>query len=312
MPGLTKGSGTGFSKVLAGSFVLHIIVIAIGLLFFNAPERKIFTPVYTVDLVAGRPKPRRPAKKARARRVKAPKPKAVKKASPKPAKKPVRVKKAQAKRPAPAKKKTVKVAAKPREKVSVSSRIEEIARKKEREREARLLTSSIEDIRRKQEAQSQEVSRRIEELKKRLASQRAAPEGPSPEDASPAPAAQAAPAPAGAGGERIGFAGRSGVTSENLHTKYREYYNLIHDRVHEQWIYPNGFEYDKVSVIVSIRIDRSGNLIKSWLEESSGNRSFDDSLINATKKAAPYPPLPVDYEGNFLEVGLRFCPSCPE
>ncbi|MDP2690468.1 MAG: cell envelope integrity protein TolA [Deltaproteobacteria bacterium] len=322
MAGLLKGNGPGFEKVLTGSLVLHIAVITLALLFFNAPKRKIFTPVYTVDLVATGPKAKASAKKSPPPPVKEESPAPV---EPKAAAEPIAepappkaVKKSEpVKAPLPVKKEaaqeTVKMKPRTEEKVSITDKIEEIARKKEREKEEALLSSSIDDIKKKQQEQSREVSERLEDIRKRLAAQEASARAARPPAGSkdaPRPPAQAAQAPDS--GARTGFIGRSGITSENLQTQYREYYNIIHDRVHGQWIYPRGFEYEKVTVIVSIRIDRSGNLIKSWLEESSGNRSFDDSLINATRKAAPFPPLPVDLEGNFLDVGLRFCPKCPE
>lgn len=311
-----KPTTEGFFKVLWGSVILHIIIIALGAYIFSAPSRKIFTPVYTVDLVASGPKAKT-KKRRKAPIAKAPA-KVKKKAAPAKVKKkaaPVRVKKkARATKKAAVKKKapkeTVKIKQKApaKEKVSVSASIDEIAKKKEREQETELLSSRIEELKRQQEAKSEDVARRLEEIKRRIASSSvaAAPGAPATEDA------QGGGETPGPGARRIGFAGRSGVTSENLQTKYREYYNIIQSRVHENWIYPKGFAYEKVTVIVSIRIDRDGNLISSWLEESSGHRRFDDSLLSATRKAAPFPPLPVDFEENFLEVGLRFCPDCTD
>jgi len=325
----------GFSRVLAGSVILHIIIIALGVYLFGAPAKKVFTPVYTVDLVGPGPRAKATSQK---KAPSAPPPKAEERpepaaqpeptvapepaTAPEPIKKaePVKVKKAvepekKAAIPKEAPKETVKIKkedAPAREPVSVSDRIDEIAKKKEREQEQELLTSRIEELKRQQEAKSEAKARRIEDIKKQIAS--APPAAPVTE---PAPAATQAGGGGGASipgatGARIGFAGKSGVTSENLQTKYREYYNIIQSRVHENWEYPKGFEYEKVTVIVSIRIGRNGNLISSWLEESSGHRRFDDSLLIATKKASPFPPLPVDFEGNFLEVGLRFCPDCKD
>lgn len=303
----------GFSRILGGSLILHIIVIALGVYLFGAPAKKIFTPVYTVDLVGPGPKTKTrkhaepPAPAAPVEPVKQQeKPEPVKKTEP------VKVKAAE-----PAKKalapETVKIKEKAPEKetVSISEKIKEIAKKKEQERQEELLSSKIEELKKQKEAENKALAQRLEDIKRRIAS--------TPEPAPAAPTEEAAPeAEAGEGGPqtatgaRIGFAGKSGATSKNLQTKYREYYNIIQNRVHENWIYPKGFEYEKISVIVSIRIDRNGNLINSWLEESSGNSRFDDSLLSATKKASPFPPLPVDFEGNFLEIGLRFCPGCTD
>lgn len=306
----------GFSKILGGSVILHIIVIALGVYLFGAPARKIFTPVYTVDLVGPGPK----AKTRRHTKPAAPKAPEKPQEKPEPVKKtePVKVKKAaEPEKKAPVKKEpapeTVKIKEKAPAKeppVSISEKIREIAKKKEQERQEELLSSKIEELKKQEKTRSEARAQRLEDIKRRIAS--------TPETAPPpaSPVEEAAPEAGGgqqaATGARIGFAGRSGVTSENLQEKYREYYNIIQNRIHENWVYPKGFEYEKISVIVSIRIDRKGNLIDSWLEESSGNSRFDASLLSATKKASPFPPLPVDFEGNFLEIGLRFCPECTD
>ncbi len=59
-------------------------------------------------------------------------------------------------------------------------------------------------------------------------------------------------------------------------------------------------------VLVSVRIARDGVLIDSWIEKGSGNRLFDDSALKAVKKAAPFPPLPEAFDGDYLEIGFRF------
>lgn len=332
MAGIRKGTGRGFSNTLTVSLIVHVAVITIGVLLFNSPPKKIFTPVYTVDIVAPVPGSKTPekVKKQQSATETAPAPKKeearpvpIEKTEPEAA---VKTKKVEPQRPAPVKKEAVrervieKPAPEAKQKVSIAKKVEEITKKKEREKEEGLVASSIEEIKKRQEERSREVSREIEDIRKSLASSKKAAPAPRADEKAAPPASNkqaggAGSSSAGAAatpGTRIGYGGKSGVTSDNLQEKYREYYNLLHDRIHEQWIFPRGFDYEKVSIIVSIRIDRSGNLIKGWLEESSGNRSFDDSLLNATKKAAPFPPLPVDYEENFLEVGLRFCPGCQE
>lgn len=325
-----KPAVEGFSKVLGGSVILHIIIIALGAYLFSGSPKKVFTPVYTVDLVAPGPRTKSPDQsKAAALPVVAPEPVTAPEPAitPEPATAPEPIKKtgpvkmktaAEPEKKAAVKKEaareTVKITQKvpAREPVSISDRINEIAKKKEREQEQELLTSRIEELKKQQEARSEAVARRVEAIKKQIASKPQTTAGATPAGQPARDATQGGGGGSSATGTRIGFAGSSGITSENLQTKYREYYNIIKGRIDEHWVYPKGFEYEKISVIVSIRIDRNGNLISSWLEESSGHRRFDDSLLSATKKASPFPPLPVDFEGNFLEVGLRFCPTCKD
>ena len=101
-----------------------------------------------------------------------------------------------------------------------------------------------------------------------------------------------------------------GVSAENLDVKYRAYLIQITERVQEQWEFPAELERGGISVIVSLKIGKDGKLINSWVEKSSGHTLFDESLMKAVTKAAPYPALPTGFEGDFLEVGLRFCPGC--
>jgi len=324
--GHMKPTVEGFSKVLGGSVILHIIIIALGAYLFSGSAKKVFTPVYTVDLVAPGPRAKTTSEKkatAAPLPVAAPEPVITPEpaAAPEPVIKtePVKVKtaaepekKAAVKKEAARETVKIKQEVPAREPVSISDRIKEIAKKKEREQEQELLTSRIEELKKQQEARSEAVARRVDDIKKQIASKPQTAAGATPAGQPARDATQGGGGGPSATGTRIGFAGSSGITSENLQTKYREYYNIIKDRIDEHWVYPKGFEYEKISVIVSIRIDRNGNLISSWLEESSGHRRFDDSLLSATKKASPFPPLPVDFEGNFLEVGLRFCPTCKD
>ncbi len=102
----------------------------------------------------------------------------------------------------------------------------------------------------------------------------------------------------------------SGLRAGEFEIKHKAYFVIIRDRINENWFYPEGFNRKGVSVIVSIRIGRGGELIENRVEKTSGNRQFDLSLLHAVKKSAPFPPLPIDFEGEFLETGLRFCPEC--
>lgn len=78
------------------------------------------------------------------------------------------------------------------------------------------------------------------------------------------------------------------------------YYTLITERIWSQWVYPD-FGAKGLEVVISIRIDRNGNVISHQIERSSGNTLFDHSAIKAISKASPLPPPPVE-----MEIGVRF------
>jgi TolA protein len=102
----------------------------------------------------------------------------------------------------------------------------------------------------------------------------------------------------------------AGAQLSNLQASYPAYYSAITDRVQSSWVFPEGMAGKDLSIIVSIKIGKDGGLLESWIERSSGNTLFDESLVNAVKKASPFPPLPEDFKGKYLETGLRFCPMC--
>lgn len=282
-------NGRGLRKSLAGSFILHIIVISAGIALFNGPERKFISPVYTVDLVGPGPSKEQAPVKAEPL---SPQPRVrEKEADTKPKEPPKSAKKEEAR---PVQKESVKVK-EDKDAASISEALKKVAENLRKKQESALVSSKVEDIKKKKEADSKFASERLGEIKKELSK---AETRTFPQDRPARPAA--------------GGGGGKGLSSGSLQAKYPAYYNIIHDRVQENWIYPEGFELSRVSVIASLRIARSGDLLDVWLEKSSGNARFDESLLNAVKKAAPFPPLPQDMEGRFLESGLRFCPGCTE
>lgn len=308
MQGIFKGPERGFKLTLAGSFLLHLIVISLALIFFNTEKRVFFSPVYTVNLVAKGPSstqakkteavkpeaapPEHPVKKEAA---KIKEPEKVLKELPK-VKEPVKVKEAPKPKPAL---KTVKP-----DPVSVDEAVKKIAADVKKKDESSVLDSAIEGLRKKKEAESKQLASRIDELKKELdRGEEKRSQKPQPQAAPPqARPAQPASSP--------GVISKGGVSRENLEARYPAYFSVIHDRVQEQWmIYTEDLKNSSLSLIVSVKIDRTGKLLDSSIEKSSGDPRFDESLLKAIKKAV-FPPLPENFEGSFLETGFRFCPGC--
>lgn len=90
-----------------------------------------------------------------------------------------------------------------------------------------------------------------------------------------------------------------------------EYYNLIWGKIKEAWTIPENLlkeTVDQETIIVLI-IERNGNIQKFWFEKKSGNPVYDQTALRAIKKAEPFPPLPREFDGNTLEIGIRFYPE---
>jgi len=131
--------------------------------------------------------------------------------------------------------------------------------------------------------EEQRLRKTLEEIRKRVARR---------------PAPKAPPAPV------------SGVvTRENLDLRFKAYYNQIWQRVREAWVLPESLVQRRLETIIGIRIGRSGVIHRTWTEKSSGNPVFDQSALRAVAKVNPLPPLPPEFRGEYLEVGLRFTPD---
>lgn len=268
-------SMNGFRKTLAGSVLFHAALLAAAALVYSGANRVFITPVYTVDLVAPGKMPGNPLPVPEPAQTEPAKPE-----PPAPAAEPQKIEAVEAP------KDTVKI----KEKPSLEDALKTIKKKVEKRKDEALVASSIDDLKKKIEA-TRASKERVAKLREELAA-RANTE------------AKAAPAPP------VNPAAGGGAARANLEERYSAYYGVLRDKVQENWIYPQGLKDNRISVIVSIKIERGGKLLEVSVEKSSGNRAFDDSLLKAIKKAAPFPPLPVDLEGSFLETGLRFCPGC--
>jgi colicin import membrane protein len=298
VPGILKGAKQGFTRTIAGSFILHILVIAAALFLFNSEPRTFFSPVYTVNLVAPGPVKRDETVKKRVA-VEAPVEKPVEQPVTKPVEKPVKKaepaplpeKKARVRLPDPAKPTEKAIAIKPKE-TNLDDAIKKIAAEVKKKDDRSLLDSRIEELKKKRAAESKDVASRLEDLKKEISGA----------------GAQAKPAPRAAEAPQTGASG--GIKREDLEARYPAYFSLIHDRVQDEWsIHSEDLKDSKLSIIVSVRIARSGKLLETHIEKSSGDSHFDGSLIKAIRKAE-FPPLPQDFEGDSLETGFRFCPGC--
>lgn len=62
----------------------------------------------------------------------------------------------------------------------------------------------------------------------------------------------------------------------------------------------------KFTTAVYFKILRNGNIVDLELEKESGNNSLDLSSKRAITEAAPFPPLPADFPGQYLGVHFEF------
>jgi periplasmic protein TonB len=104
-----------------------------------------------------------------------------------------------------------------------------------------------------------------------------------------------------------GSAGAVGVDQNSvLGSRFGAYAALLMQRVAEKWR-TGGLEGVRVSdAIVSVDIFRNGSTGKPLLTQPSNNYLLDNSALRAVLEAAPFPPLPPDYEHDKVNVNFIF------
>ncbi len=111
---------------------------------------------------------------------------------------------------------------------------------------------------------------------------------------------------------RVGFGG-GGQGSLELGVEgpispYAYYLMSVRDKVASNWNPPAGVAAKgrELAAMINFRIDRSGKIVASYIEEPSGAGVFDQAGLRAIVQSDPLPPLPRDYAGDWLGIHLRF------
>lgn len=83
------------------------------------------------------------------------------------------------------------------------------------------------------------------------------------------------------------------------------YFHQLQQHIRRFWVIPEGLNPEGLKTVIRVKIDPEGRVLLVQIEQSSGNRIFDNSALQALRRAEPYPPPP---EKKTLEVGLVFKP----
>jgi TonB family protein len=134
---------------------------------------------------------------------------------------------------------------------------------------------------------------------------------PEPEEVEEIPAEEAAPQPRRAGSDeptpRPGRdaamrLGDMGVSLEGQPFPFDWYLEQLLRKVRSNWRPTTSI----LQATIHFRIDRSGVITEVEIARSSGNFLFDQAAARAIEAANPMPPLPREYEGDWLGVYLDF------
>jgi TonB family protein len=83
------------------------------------------------------------------------------------------------------------------------------------------------------------------------------------------------------------------------------YLALVFGRIRDAWENPVEASAT-LRVTVYFKLLKDGQVLDAKVEKSSGIDLFDQSALRSVLAGAPYPPLPVEYTGEYLGIHLEF------
>lgn len=110
----------------------------------------------------------------------------------------------------------------------------------------------------------------------------------------------------GVGGSALGAGGRGGPGIVKG-MDYVIYQNRMLSTIKNNWVWvgPRG----NIKVVVHFNIKDNGEIVGLKIVQSSGNASYDDSVLRAVRKSSPLPALGESIRNGFSEVELAFRPE---
>lgn len=91
-----------------------------------------------------------------------------------------------------------------------------------------------------------------------------------------------------------------------------DYNDVLRARVERAYVLPTTLtdeERVRLWTNLFVKVGESGELIDARLSPSSGNAAFDAAVLAAAKKAAPFPPPPIQLRDFYRQgVGMKVCP----
>lgn len=107
--------------------------------------------------------------------------------------------------------------------------------------------------------------------------------------------------------EKRGGPGAVGLDANSvLGSRFGAYAMLLMQRVSEKWVTSGLQNVHTPFAIVSVDLFRDGSIRNTKLVQTSGNYLLDTTAQRAVLEAAPFPPLPADYERNMVNVEFKF------
>ena len=125
----------------------------------------------------------------------------------------------------------------------------------------------------------------------------------------PADAAPSTPVPEDVpvGDEVVAVPTAASAEVQAVDFPFQWYLNVLRTKITAAWD-PPGQRLLRTSrvVVVEFRVYRDGRITDVVVRDASGTPGLDTSARTAIERGGPYPPLPENYENDFLDVAVRF------
>lgn len=93
---------------------------------------------------------------------------------------------------------------------------------------------------------------------------------------------------------------------KSLRDDVKEYYFAMLRKVNEQWWLAGAGSVRTPRIpVITIVLNRNGDLVKRFIEQGSGDPEYDRKILQSLDAAAPFPPLPPTYRDFFFKVPIR-------
>lgn len=97
----------------------------------------------------------------------------------------------------------------------------------------------------------------------------------------------------------------AGATVDNADFDYPYWYVQAFNKIKTNWRNPVDAEGSLVCV-VSFQVLRSGRVMETTVELSSGSDLFDEACVNTIERCNPFPPLPREFAGEIVGFTVPF------
>ncbi len=90
----------------------------------------------------------------------------------------------------------------------------------------------------------------------------------------------------------------------SVQEEFGDYMDIVRTKISKTWTPPEVIEKGHATVV--FKLDKNGNVLSSYIRESSGNKIYDDSALNSIRDAAPYAQFPSNVSRDFITIQYSF------